>query len=460
MECEVCCEKFTKLVRRKVQCPFCAHCACSMCSQKYLLDTTETAHCMNCRKAWSRLFLVNQFTKVFVNKTYRSAREDILYDLEKAMFQQTMPYVEHWKKCKKNEKIVQENLNIIASLRQNIAAIGYIENIDQKRTYCDMMVEINRISLENEYMLFENGARKVNKEDHRKFIKPCPQNGCKGFLSTQWKCELCEKHTCPTCHEPKETEHTCNPDHVKSVEMLSKDSKPCPKCGVLIFKIEGCDQMYCTSCHTAFSWRTGRVEIGRIHNPHYYDYQRRQGTIERETGDVQCGGMPQLHTLLDRLSCIGIYPMERSFVSYFHRCILEFEQYTLPRYNIGTVTPFDANREIRVQLIIGHINDNVFKGELYRRDKDKNRRSELGMVSTTFVQIMSDVFNRLLNIKTHGEYMTIRKELKEAIKYINSLFYDISIAYECTCPFIEDGGYITTRTYKNFRLAAAEQGVV
>ena len=73
--------------------------------------------------------------------------------------------------------------------------------------------------------------------------------------------------------------------------MLKKDSKPCPKCGIIIFKIDGCDQMYCTQCHTPFSWRTGQIEIGRnIHNPHYFEYMRTRGDgLQRNPLDRQCG---------------------------------------------------------------------------------------------------------------------------------------------------------------------------
>jgi hypothetical protein len=46
--------------------------------------------------------------------------------------------------------------------------------------------------------------------------------------------------------------------------------------------------MWCTQCHTAFSWRTGAEET-RVHNPHFYEWMRRTGQ-QMAPGAVQMGG--------------------------------------------------------------------------------------------------------------------------------------------------------------------------
>ena len=45
-------------------------------------------------------------------------------------------------------------------------------------------------------------------------------------------------------------------------------AKPCPRCTALISKVSGCDQMFCTQCHTTYSWITGQVTKGPVHNPY------------------------------------------------------------------------------------------------------------------------------------------------------------------------------------------------
>jgi hypothetical protein len=56
--------------------------------------------------------------------------------------------------------------------------------------------------------------------------------------------------------------------------------------------VRNCDQMFCTSCHTAFSWKTLEIVKGAVHNPHYFAWRQTQGVNERTIGDVQCGGVP------------------------------------------------------------------------------------------------------------------------------------------------------------------------
>ena len=48
--------------------------------------------------------------------------------------------------------------------------------------------------------------------------------------------------------------------------------------------------MWCTTCHTAFSWKSGEIQNGTIHNPHYFQYMRdaNNGNIPRQPGDNPC----------------------------------------------------------------------------------------------------------------------------------------------------------------------------
>ena len=92
--------------------------------------------------------------------------------------------------------------------------------------------------------------------------------------------------------------HVCKEENIKSAEMIKKSTKNCPKCAVPIFKISGCDQMFCTECKIAFSWKTGEIDNGVIHNPHYFQAQRelaqtlneeQRQTLENNANRNLCG---------------------------------------------------------------------------------------------------------------------------------------------------------------------------
>jgi hypothetical protein len=85
---------------------------------------------------------------------------------------------------------------------------------------------------------------KKGEVEKKKFVRRCTFTGCNGFLSTAWKCEMCENWSCPDCFEVKgldrNAEHVCSPDNLATAELLRRDTKPCPKCGEMISKIDGC----------------------------------------------------------------------------------------------------------------------------------------------------------------------------------------------------------------------------
>lgn len=158
-------------------------------------------------------------------------------------------------------------------------------------------------------------------KEKREFIMNCQSTGCKGFLSTKYKCGLCEKYTCSACLLVKEEGHECNADDISTVRMIREETKPCPKCSTRISKIDGCDQMWCVECKTAFSWKSGLVVNGAIHNPHYYEFLRQsQGFVPR--ADNPCEELPGLAAMRMLLRTVrGEY--FRTNLYSFHRFIEE-----------------------------------------------------------------------------------------------------------------------------------------
>ena len=137
----------------------------------------------------------------------------------------------------------------------------------------------------------------------RKFVMQCQTDGCRGMLSSQYKCDLCSKYTCPKCFlaiAGEKDDHVCKQEDMDTVEELRKNTRPCPGCGMRISKTDGCDQMWCTECKTAFSWSKGTVERGVVHNPHYYQWMRENGRNEPQRN--QCDHANTFNTCSRKIS--------------------------------------------------------------------------------------------------------------------------------------------------------------
>ena len=286
MTCPICIAPYNKTVNYRVVCPdtTCGNEACKECVRTYLLGTTQDPHCMNCRKAFEPEIITTNLNDSWMKSTYRDHRKKLLVEREISRIPDTMQYVENERQIITLTKQEEECKKAIKDLQFHLNQMQH-----------------NRYTIQRDINTLRRGG---NLETEKKqFIMPCPDEGCRGFLSTAYKCGACAKYTCSKCHEiigPNKTnpDHVCNEDSVKSAELIKKETKPCPKCGERISKISGCDQMWCPTCQTAFSWRTGAIDTGVVHNPHFYQWQRAGGAAIRNPGDVVCGGLPNWFPLL------------------------------------------------------------------------------------------------------------------------------------------------------------------
>ena len=249
MECQVCCETFNKSNHSKVSC-YCNFVQCSTCAEKYLLETPNDPHCMNCKTGWNREKLLENFTKKFVGKTFKERRENLLFERERALMPATQPAAERTKKMRDLMKQIQARDAIAVDLfnQQNQILNEPCANDEARlaryRRYLEVKARADESYRERMYIDYHHTilqARPAASGPRREFIRACPADDCRGFLSTGWKCGMCDTKVCPTCHEIKTAdEHECKPENVETARLLAKDTRPCPKCASMIFKIDGC----------------------------------------------------------------------------------------------------------------------------------------------------------------------------------------------------------------------------
>jgi len=428
MDCQICCERFNKSNHFKVKCNYCQFTNCRECFQKYLVDTTLDPHCMNCKKVYLHDFLAENCTATFINKTLKNHRELVLFDREKAL----MPMSQNDVVLTKQRLNCEENISKLLDEKNELSRRLRKLNTDLTVTRTDMY-NIDR-ALSNGYS--EN-------TEVKKFVRKCPMEDCRGFLSTHWKCGTCEVNICKNCNEVKDSFHIeCDPDKVKTMELINKDTKPCPKCGTMIHKINGCDQMFCIDCHTAFSWNRGTIETGVVHNPHYYEFLRKQnnGVIPRNQGDVQCGGgLPYFGAINRRFVSPRVYTMETQIITNFHQLITHIMHQEIRDLNRAITVNTSANRKLRIQYLMNVLTENDFKVIIQQLEKKNNKSREYINIYQMLVDVSSDKFREIeagTGILTQDEITEIIKYFDKLIEYFNENIANVGKRYKCVYPAI------------------------
>lgn len=562
--CPICVDDYDKTIK-KVACHFCAYDTCVGCAQQYLLGTPELPHCMNCRKGWSREFLIDQLSLSFVMKEYKVHRENVLFEKEKSLLPATQPFAERELVIRRKQKEIDDaktemeqfeatffdtepklsqihqektrifeevtkvmpatyrhsrfsadifmEMNLIARVCDGLFYVVCGRTIQENycnrchknvciqchRTYVGKFHMCDREDLEKEQtrkkLIAEYKTLKESEDGHEyakkvieledgklerirtihrikrsinqvprvpvprqragedgagpssstsekttTFIRACPANECRGFLSTAWKCGLCNIFVCSKCHEikgsKKDTPHECDPANIETARLLDKEAKPCPNCAALICKVKGCDQMWCTQCQTAFSWNTGKiVKDGPIHNPHYFEYMRNHGQQRREIDDIPCGGLPYNREIQQSLTRF-FEPSDETaqlIQAYFRVTgeIMDLRRWYRDRH-------LEDNRNARVKYLVKDYDDKRLKQVLHTRAKAAEKVQNIDQILDMFVMVSSTIFQRFVVADKVEDIVTIPDELRELRRYTNESMKKISEVYQCKTPSIDE----------------------
>jgi len=454
--CFVCEEAFTKYLRAPVICPGCVRgehkIACKGCVKQYMqMSIAYEPTCMSCKIEWADDFVVSVVDHTFISKTYRAHKADLLLDRELSKMPATMEAAEQEKKARDLE---EKNKAILIQMR-NLQEIMSANNSEMRAIR----------------------QEKIKPSKNTYLVKcPNPNDECRGILNQQNKCNLCDLTVCKECNvitgftdEERET-HECKPDDIETAKLIRKQTKPCPTCGAPISKIDGCDQMWCPveGCDTAFSWRTGFVDNGVRHNPHYYQRQRElaeKGGLDgppRQPGDVRCGGMCgnyDLHKFI-----VARIPKNRTktifWITELHRRIIHISQHELV---VAQTRVRDTNDDVdgRVKYLLGYMTKAQLRDKVLRTKEYNTKHTKFADIYELLCEVGREMFARLIASTTpagNDYLLEVKKEMREYHElrhYCNNEFSKISRTYDISVPIIGSNMVELRRTvnYKKRKLS-------
>lgn len=363
---------------------------------------------MNCKKGWTHDTLDKFITKTFRNVDLKNHREAVLLEREKTLLPSSQPRAQ-----------------LVVTLRKKKEELAAIT---KKRR--ELLYEINLLTQGKGEKVQEPSVATMN----------CPCEDCRGYVDgTTFVCGICSISVCKKCHEVKEDDaHKCKEENVQTTMMLKKDSKPCPSCAALIFKISGCSQMWCTQCHTTFDWNTGKSVEGVVHNPHYYEWLRNNGGVPRTEGDVPCGGIVNARHLLGALRK-NKHSADMDNIMFVHRVTIHVQNVLLLDY---PRTQYDElyNSDLRVKFLLNEITEQQFKVQLQQNEKKRVKQNEIHDILEVFLFTMIDIFNNIMHQCEQGtlDITSWLNQYDTLCSYVNEHLKKISLRFKCTVPCMHD----------------------
>lgn len=267
-----------------------------------------------------------------------------------------------------------------------------------------------------------------------KFMRECPNESCRGFCNIQGVCDICKTGICTKCWaklaegETRST-HMCKQEDLESKQLIASESKPCPKCHVPIFRISGCDHMFCTNCKTGFNWRTGK-QINNSHNtnPMLAEWQRTNNI--QETNECRDGPIHEVaqrlsrkiagYNLLKDISATSTHRVD--FFSRLDNTLMIFRNFLNNRH---TVDLEEANQELRIRFLLHEIDEKTFKTQALTKVREQKSRQDLRDLQEMFCTAMLELLTQVESfVQNHGKIKTARNN--RTSKDWSSLYTDFA----------------------------------
>lgn len=449
MDCGVCIEPCNKSSRKDASCVYCNFSVCQQCLRRYLL-AINSPKCMECGRAYSRRTLCKLLPKSFINGAYAAHMAEVYYDIERAKMPSIQSTVDRLLRQRHLHDVIREYEAKSREYQKTIT--GYIMQIgmSDELTLDELVViyekkvlasNVAKAGIEKIGQL-QNELRLLDSTQTQFTTRKCLAENCRGFLNTDWKCGVCGRITCKSCLNLDSQQHVCNESDVATARLLVENTKNCPTCGIGIYRVSGCSQMWCTECHTAFDWDTGDIAGGPIHNPEFFEWRRRNAIpLGDGLGDFEplCGREIDANVAFHFRSTMD---GDFAYDNIYRLIILRHDQ-------LRQFEPRDVTRKLCIEYMLNNISESDFKSKLVQYHKRAEKNREIYQLIILFLDCYADIIFRFIEFVRSFRYFTDEElfahqvaafatfaddfyvEIGTLRDYVNQCFVDIANVYEC-----------------------------
>lgn len=378
----------------------CGFAACAPCTKKYLLGSFDDAHCMSCRRGLTRADLVAMLGPTFVSGAYKTHREKILYDRERAMLPATQTRLANFRLARELMGGLVAKKDRLRALKAEVARLAAEIANDQNTAY-----RLANARYEDRRPHEDAQVPRVVVE---RILCGCPVSGCNGFVrASDHACGACHVKICKDCHAKDDDDHECDPADVETAKLVRKETKPCPRCNVPIFRSSGCYQMFCTQCQCVFDWGNGQeIRNEAVHNPHYFEWLEKTGGNVAHGRLPECGGFGRVYSILRLIhnaqhAPIGAY---RSITNRV-RDAIHVREVVVPRLHNPNIV--QDNTVLRLKFLDNMISEKEFKSTLQRNEKRQTKEWELRQILEMYAEAVAAIVNSIGTVGEGDELPTV-----------------------------------------------------
>jgi hypothetical protein len=381
----------------RVICPFCKIEICETCFQYSLTMELKNSTCIYCHERLSLEFILSNNENDWCKKIFIPFFENLCLETEKNLLPSTVNKYKKYleiKNIKAKIKDLPSNKNIEFMLKKQIKKIKTenkeIYNIELNKKIIDR--NLIKDNLQKKLSDLENKKIIVKKEETI-YISKCTYQNCRGYINKSYFCDLCNNSICKACMKIKANneEHICNKDDISSALFIKESSKPCPKCYVSIFKISGCNQMFCTNCKTVFDWISLKIDTGSVHNQHYFEWLTTLNNTsnEQRLENIACGNIVDIYP-------IGLSKIDNNYINKrkFTKIFLlnrEFHGEIINEIRLKMKNNFE---KYRIEFLDNQLSEELWKKKIAKDTIESEKIKSIIEILELYITITSDYIRK------------------------------------------------------------------